>query len=202
LVVDHSGSLIGNGGYSHLSTALDVFLDNVTDKNDMGDLFVSFIPWAGSVNIGSSNTSWLNAYDSSIFGPDNWHGCVMSRNSGRDLTDEPPFGAGRFDPYAWPSDSINNWAGRPVADYADYTPFIGDESIGPNSGCSVEMVPLTNKRADIEHGVDIYQNNIVSRTGTFTPHALVWGHRALSPKWRTYWSAPLQARSPLMMVIK
>jgi len=196
LVVDHSGSLKGNGGFTHLSNALDVFMDSITEQNDMGDLYVSFLPWAGTVNVGNEHSSWLKNYDSDLFGDDNWHGCMMARKNDLDLTDNPPIGSDKFEPFAWPSDVWNDWQDKPVDEYIDYPTEINIPSLGPNAGCSVEMVPLTNKRDKIQVAMDEYKASISNRIGTLTPIAMAWAQRALSPKWRGYWKGPTPPNLP------
>jgi len=196
LVVDHSGSLKGNGGFTHLSDALDVFMDSITQQNDMGDLYLSFLPWAGTVNVGDEHTAWLNNYNPALFGDDNWHGRMMARNNNQDLTDNPPIGSDKFEPFLWPSDLSNDWKDEPVHTYIDYPTEIKTPVLGPNAGCGIKMVPLTNRRDNIQPAVTEYQSTISNAVGTFSPVAMAWAHRALSPKWRGYWKGPTPSNLP------
>jgi hypothetical protein len=69
---------------------------------------------------------------------------------------------------------------------------------GPNAGCPAAIQPLTSQRADID--AMIGDMHAWARGGTLTNWGLVWGWRALSPRWRGLWryadGAPVPATLP------
>ena len=201
LVMDHTGSLEARDIYDDLVDGLDVFMDEIGPSDYLDDIYISFIPWASTVNVGAEHAGWINNYDPALFGGDDWHGCVEARHNGMDLTDTPPTSFDtRFEPYAWPSDSMNDWAGEPVSDYEDYRPYPdpgGHSVIGPNRGCSPEMVPLTNRKSNLLPAIREYQGSIsAGATGTFSSVGMVWGYRALSSKWKGYWKGSTPSNFP------
>ena len=61
-----------------------------------GNLYVSIVPFNQTVNVGSGNTSWLNAAsvtanNTAGWGPGgSWGGCVMARSGTEAVSDDPP----------------------------------------------------------------------------------------------------------------
>ena len=199
LIADHSGSLATNGGgnFVALGDALDVFVDEISPENDMGNLYVSFIPWSGTVNVGRHRTSWINTYHKNDFGKGEWGGCVRARWDGLDVTDTPPSTGKKFDVFAWPSDQHNDWKGLSAENYVSISPYPDQKSLrGPNQSCDNELLSLTNNKAELATKVTEYKTTINQKIGTLSPWAMVWGWRTLSPRWKGLWGGSTPSYLP------
>lgn len=192
LVVDVTGSmnwLDGSGAIkiASLKAAGHTLLNAIYgEQTSLPGVYLSLVPYRAAVNIGASRTGWLRDYDAADFDPDDWRGCVLSRNSPRDQNDTPPDNNGRrFYPYFWPSGTAWNW----------WPPVTFDAS-GPNWFCPVnEITSLTDQRGTIEDGIDALDAR--SGGGTQTSTGLVWGWRTLSPRWQGYWGGTTPVDMPL-----
>jgi Flp pilus assembly protein TadG len=84
LVLDVTGSMAGNNAIGALRTAANNFLNILYGGADtQPHLWVSVVPFAATINIGSQHTSWLKSgtYDSTKYAPRTWMGCVMARTT-------------------------------------------------------------------------------------------------------------------------
>ena len=72
-----------------------------------GNLYVSVVPFSQAVNIGTTNSSWINgSYNPGSWGTTSWGGCVMARSGSEATSDDPPgAGATLFNEYYYPSDT-------------------------------------------------------------------------------------------------
>ena len=134
-----------------------------------------------------------------------WEGCVEMRdhliNGTVDMSDDPP--SNDFVPYFWddyhkdldntfydnPSESSeyvndnvmkNNWK-RYSSSSGDY--FSLNSNRGPNEDCPPVILPLTAEKTTITDKID----DMVADGATAVNIGLVWGWRALSPRWRGEW---------------
>ncbi len=129
LVLDNTGSMNNPAGQGiskiqALQTAATTLINTLFASNPPdGKLWVGVVPFSQAVNIGTSNTAWMDGtYDDAIldssgstattdWGPSNsWAGCVDARSNGEDITDDPPNSAVAntlFHTYYWTSDSLN-----------------------------------------------------------------------------------------------
>ena len=200
LITDHSGSLTtakGGRNFAALGNALDMFVDEISPSNNMGNIYVSFIPWAGTVNIGENRTSWINDYDQTIFGEGKWGGCVRARWGGLDVTDTPPSSGNKFDVFAWPDDQHNDWEGLSADRYVSISPYPYERTLrGPNHSCDNEILSLTNNKAELVAKIAEYKSHINHDIGSFHPWAMAWGYRTLSPKWKGLWGGPTPSNLP------
>ena len=82
-------------------TMLDVlYAGQDTQRN----LWVSVVPFARTINIGTQNTHMLDTAGMPTgWSQAAWSGCVEARRNGHDITDAAPSGPARFRPYFWPS---------------------------------------------------------------------------------------------------
>ena len=108
--------------------------------------------------------------------PSPWNGCGDPR-AGAMATDDTPPATAQFPEYA---PTVTGW--RP-----------------PDYGCpETPMLPLTAEKSSIEAAIDA----LVAFGNTRTDVGMVWGWRALSPRWRGVWpgdpTLPLDYNTPLM----
>jgi len=177
LVLDNTGSMSQSAGgsvskiqalQSASTTLINTLFGGATTSTN-GKLWIGIVPFSQAVNIGTSHPTWMNTtYDTAIssmpasqgpgWGPTTWGGCVDTRQSGYDVTDDPPSTsttATLFDAYYWPSDALtygspynntpnssyNNWA-----TVATYKKCVGT-SCSTVSSCTVRSgttcTPLT-----------------------------------------------------------
>jgi Flp pilus assembly protein TadG len=110
IVMDQTASMneTASGGGTKLQaarTAAHTMLDMLYAGADtQRNLFVSVVPFARTINIGTGNANMLDTSGMPTgWSQANWSGCVEARRSGNDTTDVAPTGTGRFRPYMWPS---------------------------------------------------------------------------------------------------
>ena len=110
LVLDNTGSM-GTTKMNNLKSAAHSFLDILFGTNADSDLlYISVVPFAGSVNVDTGFGHLNSAYDADDFSPDIWRGCVMARDDGEDQTDTAPTNDDlRWEAYLRPSGSGNWW---------------------------------------------------------------------------------------------
>ena len=150
-----------------------------------------------------------------------WKGCVEARwTNGRDQTDET-YLAERFIPFFYAPASDNAWCRvggedgafcdtpmdppvsgtRELLIQLDQRNAAENEGHGPNLGCPPAITPLVASRDTVLDAID--EMEPWHRGGTMGNLGLVWGWRALSPRWRGDWSGspaqlPLDYDTPLM----
>lgn len=94
LVLDTTGSMQGSK-LTALKTAAHDLVDILFgEETTQENLWIGVVPFSQAVNIGTSRAAWLNQshYNSLIWNPTSWAGCVEARyTSGRDVTDDPPY---------------------------------------------------------------------------------------------------------------
>jgi len=185
LVIDVTGSMDetvdGVKKIDSLKTATASLLDVLYGDDDLvEDLFVSLIPYSGTVNIGSDRPNLAIGLNQGEFAPETWGGCVEARDDGEDQTDDPPTGtSGRFSPYNFRK--YNEVFGAVFGDSGNL--FCPD----------LAMMPLEPSRQIIQDEIDA-----LSASGpTLTNIGMVWGWRAISPTWRGHWGAEVPADRPL-----
>ncbi len=131
-----------------------------------------------------------------------WKGCVEARirpDTGSDITDDPP-SVRLFRPYLFPQTHIdegkddNEWTATFQNDNATID---GD---GPNIGCGQAIQALTDTKTTINTAINAMQSWRYG--GTAIKQGMVWGWRALSPRWAGLWDGdpdkPLAYDAPLM----
>ena len=168
LVLDNTGSM-GTTKMNNLKSAAHSFLDILFGTNAESDLlYISVVPFAGTVNVDTGFGHLNSDYDADDFSPDIWRGCVMARDDGEDQTDTAPTNDDlRWEAYLRPSGSGNWWP-----------PISGSygQRKGPNKDCPRPVLPLTNVKASVENKID----SMASRGITHINFGLVWGWRTLS----------------------
>lgn len=111
LVLDNTGSMAGSP-IASLITATNQLLNILYGSADtQPNLWVSVVPFAAAVNIGSSHTGWLigGTINQAPYSPTRWMGCVMARTAatgaanGDDFNDTPPGPGHYFQPFLYPA---------------------------------------------------------------------------------------------------
>jgi Flp pilus assembly protein TadG len=112
IAIDHTSSMresAGSGMGSKLDAAkaaVNTLLNVLYAGQDrQQNLWVSVVPFARTINIGTGNTSMLNTTNMPAgWSTTTWSGCVEARLNGHDTSDAAPSSdATRFRPYFWPS---------------------------------------------------------------------------------------------------
>jgi len=127
-----------------------------------------------------------------------WVGCAVEPTGGNVDTTEPSGGwVGPWTPYYWVSQSGSNYSGsnnvwvpssKPAkaqyvetdnGNYASTSSGAYYQSYGPNLGCPMPMVRLTNDQSQLDNTA----TGMASRanSGTAIDVGMIWGWRALSP---------------------
>lgn len=203
LVLDNTGSMAHGGRFEAMHQAsLQLVNTLFRGEEEVPDIWVSLVPYVGTVNIGTSRSSWLHPSDrvhtaSNSWGNEGWSGCVLARGPGYDTDDTPP-SVKPFRSFLWQSSAseVNFW---PPVNYER-----GIYSTGPNLGCPGEIMPLTSRRSVIEAGLNSMWLP-TPRVGTLANVGLAWGWRTISPRWRGLWGGetpshlPLDYNTPRMM---
>ncbi len=203
LVMDNTGSMGNDGKISAMQQAAKDLLQILYgEAQTIDDVWVGLVPYVTMVNVGSAHTNWLGAgFDISQYDQDprSWMGCVIARPGTGDRTDDPP----SVDPivnYFWPSDSgqphWNDWYNRwPAVVTDEGAPWWSRDARGPNRGCVTPITSLSPYRDRVEAAIDQMQPHNFG--GTMINIGLVWGWRAISPRWRGLWGGDTPASLPL-----
>lgn len=201
LVLDITASMLDSNKLPSLKSATRELLNILYgNRNTVDDLWVAIVPYIASVNVGRSNMSFLAGNDrargsGTAFSPDTWYGCVLARGNGYDRTDDPP-SVRSFTSYLYPDVSYgmqgwdNDWGPNRSPQTRKYTTSRNGipywEGYGPNAGCPEPITPLVAEKATLEAAIDALKP--WERGGTIISEGLVWGWRAISPRWRGLWS--------------
>ena len=190
LVMDNTGSMSSNDKIGTMKAAAKDLVNILYgERETVPDFWVSLVPYSASVNIGAAHQDWLTGFDAGAYSPTTWKGCVEARTAPLDQTDDPPGDGFYWTPDLFPVDSDNDWP--PVREEN----FWGNDGTGPNLGCGPAVTPLTAEKSGVIAAIDEMQ--AWSRGGTLTNLGLVWGWRAISPRWRGLWGGGTPANLPL-----
>ncbi len=101
IVFDQTASMTEsklNAAKAAVATMLNTLYGGADTRRNM---FVSLVPFARTINIGTGNSNFLNTTDMPAdWNLANWYGCVEARGGGQDITDiSPATTAGQFRPY-------------------------------------------------------------------------------------------------------
>jgi hypothetical protein len=216
LVMDNTGSMSWSE-MSAMKEATRELVGVLYGEDDTApNLWIALVPYTATVNVGTEHASWVDGIGDRDWWTADWKGCVEARPSPYDEGDatpaieafEPhyyastrPFylaerqddlddgGDGRVGGNDWGPESWNpSGAGAGLAgDWRiDARRSAGNAAVGPNLGCGPAVTPLSANRSRVEAAID--EMNSWSRGGTMANLGLVWGWRAISPKWRGLWS--------------
>ncbi len=206
LVLDNTGSMdyytSGTKRLETLKQASKNLVDILYGTDETKDkLWVSVVPYTTQVNVGPHNIGFLPQSDrnnlltnaGSIFTNDStntslgfdvdlngsndtvygWEGCVETRDhlmgGTKDLSDDPP--NEDFIPYFY-TNTYENSAGDIVHD-----------TTNPNRYCPPPILPLTAEKTTIKDHID----DMEASGATAVQVGLVWGWRAISPRWNGAW---------------
>ena len=201
LALDTTGSMADNNKMVELKAAAHNLITMIFGSGTSASAaFVGIVPFTDTVNIGSTNTTYIS--DPSVYdwGKDSkgnslkWGGCVMAPNSNHDQDDSFSSTNGPWLPYYWPSSSSNYWKktttsqtpsnspcgthGRPACIYPTTTTYSITSSQGPNVGCvSQAITPLTNQRAPLDTAIDALTPN----GSTHINVGMAWAWYTISP---------------------
>lgn len=208
LVIDNTGSmsLSAGGSVTKLQaarTAATTLLDVLygSGNNTVPNLYVGLVPFSQTVNIGTSNTSWVNAgafnWATGTYGQ--WYGCVEARGAtNRDVTDDPP-SVEKFNKYYYPCDTASDaWNGTnsshnncSTGSGFGFRTGLNTSSLGPNLYCPQPMTPLVKEKSTVVAGITSMQ----AVGGTELTQGMSWAWRMLSPRWRGIWGGQMNANA-------
>lgn len=208
MALDNTGSMRGSK-LSDLISAGNSLVDILYgDKNEVDKLWIGLIPFAHSVNIGTSQSTWIDQthFATLDWGKTSWGGCVDSRDetANRDVIDDPPsvelykaYYAPSTDNRAYPYNSynyqnVNDWVTSRNEDGSPKTYSSNiSSSFGPNAYCSPQITPMTASKNTIQVGL----NNMVARGYTHINLGAIWAWNMLSPRWRGTWGGEMATDS-------
>ena len=219
LVLDVGGLMAGTPITNMRQSASDLIGILFGSKTVHDSLFVSVVPYAGTVNFGPNRSGWLQGGAAAGFAPFRWRGCVEARSNGEDQTDTPPAQA-PFRAFLYPSTRAqtaakqfgsNKKSGDPEFGDADWgtTPAItSSETPDPDDSDSqdpAQMFTQGNARKGPNVGCGqpiaglandkaailriIGLLQPTSRGGTMGHLGLQAGWMTLSPRWRGLWGS-------------
>ncbi len=205
LILDITGSMDSAGKIGALRTASQDLVDILYNgQQTIPNFYVAVVPFTASVNIGSSHTSWLTGYTASAYAPTIWKGCVEARNDPNDTSEANPAIGGRWHPYFWADNNIDNDWVQGAGYNVNEAQSAHNSGTGPNLGCPAgsPVVPLVAEKSAIDTAIQ----GLLPwyRGGTLSDQGLIWGWRVLSPNWRGLWGGntpatlPLDYHTPLM----
>ncbi len=195
LVMDNTGSMRGGGKMDAMKDAAEDLIDILYgEREEVEDFYVSLVPYAAMVNVGSDHDDWLQGYNPASYGATNWKGCVEARigdvgdpDDDQDSSDAPPTD-GLWNPALWestegayPGTGDNDWNNGNI----DEANEAQNNGLGPNLGCGPAITPLITAKTDVLAAIDEMQP--WHRGGTMANLGLAWGWRTISPQWRGLW---------------
>ncbi len=204
LVMDNTGSMAGSKMTTMKAAAQDLVNIVYGDNELSPNLWVGLVPYAANVNMGANNASWLTLDDQTLvatggYDPSTWKGCVSARAGGLDETDDTPDIAA-FNAFLYVDEVDNDWI--LTDEDGDVTGFDirdshtdGNNARGPNLGCGPAITPLTAQKSTVQGA--IAEMEAWSRGGTTSNLGLIWGWRAISPRWQGLWTEAAEATLPL-----
>lgn len=199
LVLDNSGSMDSAGKMTELKKAVSTLLDSLYDAaTKLDDVRVAVIPYAGTVNVGTSNVNatWLNwslwttqQRSCNIWGQcttparSTWNGCVTDRTQPNDASDiAPTTTATQFPTYQGKSGD--------EFQCPDATVFPLLDILSTNAWIKKE--DLTKSASQVKSVIGKAVAGMASRGATNGAIGTAWGWHALTK------SEPLtQARDPM-----
>ncbi|MEG3617953.1 TadE/TadG family type IV pilus assembly protein [Magnetovibrio sp. PR-2] len=168
LVLDNSGSMDGSR-MTALKDASNSLLDILFGTSTVSSqVSVGLVPFSNNVNIGTSNTAYVNDPTAYNWGITSWGGCVMAKTTNDEDTKDDF--EGPWDVMWWDDDGNNNWysSGR----------YYNTSSRSPNKYCvDSAITPLTNDKSVLQTAV----NNMDAFGGTHINLGAIWGWRVISP---------------------
>lgn len=183
LVLDVSGSMRHDlNGTPRIDILKEAAVDLIQDQVGM----YAIVPYGMNVNVGTSDTSFIDNSSHSLFTYESWDGCVFERAAPYTNTDSAidgnwsawvyppePNGAPSCDN---PSDGTNNGYVTPLTSKADaYTAI----KTGPNRFCTqFPIVPLSSNYTSLETQVNTLETP--SSYGTIVAPGVAWGMRVLT----------------------
>ena len=203
LVLDVTGSMLSGDHIGGLRVAATDLIEIIFgDDESNPNLWVSLVPYAASVNMGTQHSDWLRPTDAALtnpsqWAPRQWKGCVMARFAPYDTDDTPPDVAGLggqpFDSFFYAAATDNAWnnGGTPPNE----TWEAQNNATGPNLGCGPPIVELNSSKQRLLDA--IADLDAWSRGGTTGNLGLAWGWRSISPRWRGLWGGDTPAEMPL-----
>lgn len=200
LVMDNTGSMRSGGKIGAMKTAATSLVNSIYGAEEVNpNLWVALIPYTATVNVGGARTGWLNsdgqdAIANGDFETTTWKGCVRARTGTGDRGDAPPVD----DPFAlyfYADDVDNDWILSGGGFDIDESNGAQNNGTGPNLGCGPAITPLTAAKTPIIDAID--EMLPWHRGGTTSNLGLVWGWRALSPRWNGLWGGATPAELPL-----
>ena len=181
LALDTTGSMADNNKMVELKAAAHNLVTTIFGTStSVTAAFVGIVPFTDTVNIGSTNTTYVS--DPSVYdwGKDSkgnklgWGGCVMAPNSSHDQDDAFTSSNGKWLPYYWPSSSSNYWSKVKNGT----TTYMISSTVGPNIGCPTQAItPLTNQRAPLDTAIDALSPN----GSTHINVGMAWAWYTISP---------------------
>lgn len=203
LVMDNTGSMRSGGKIDAMKGAARDLINILYGQDEeLENFWVSLVPYTATVNIGRDHLDWLRLdFDETTQYPTGstvWKGCVEARwDTGRDMTDDPP-AIERWNEYYYEDtahDGDNNWIREDGSLDIDESNGAQNDGTGPNLGCGPAITPLTAERSVILDRI----NEMLPwhRGGTMGNLGLVWGWRAISPRWRGEWDGIAETYLPL-----
>jgi Flp pilus assembly protein TadG len=200
LVMDNTGSMRSGGKIGAMKTAATSLVNSIYGDDEVNpNLWVALVPYTATVNIGGGRTGWLDldgqaAITNGDFETTSWKGCVEARGGTGDRTDDPP-ALDPFPLYFYADEVDNDWILAGGGFDIDETNDAQNNGTGPNLGCGPPITPLTAAKTPVLQAIDDMLP--WHRGGTTSNLGLVWGWRALSPRWRGLWGGATPAELPL-----
>lgn len=179
LVLDNTGSMLSNDNIGALRDASHDLIDIMFgDETEPEFLRMAVVPYSASVNVGDIAPDIVSDSSTAAYSttdPAKWKGCVLERDYPHDVKDTSSGSGGYWKTYRWTSAVDNNWSTT-----INNNVSACNNMTGPNLGCPTPIVPLTNKRAELDSTISGLK--AWCRGGTIGNLGMAWGWRVLSPE--------------------
>lgn len=206
LVMDNTGSMAGEKITKMKAAATDLVNILYGDRSTIPNFWIGLVPYAATVNIGNTRTSWLISDNpSSLYAAGgSWKGCVEARDSPyEEASAEALPSVRKWRRFYWASNKGKTYKNSRGDTFPPDNPWptitettaAGNNAKGPNLGCPPPITPLQpSKQVALDA---ISAMGPWSRGGTMGNLGLAWGWRLLSPSWRGMWGGTTPATLPM-----
>lgn len=205
LVMDNTGSMSGTKINSMKAAARDLVNILYGNRETIPNFWVGLVPYAATVNIGNTRSSWLVADNPTQLyaAGGNWKGCVEARDQPyeEDQAEALP-SVRKWGRFYWASNKNKIYKNSKGNTFPPDNPWPSviertddNNARGPNLGCPPPITPLQASKTTAINAINAM--GAWNRGGTMGNLGLAWGWRVLSPNWRGMWGGATPATLPM-----
>jgi hypothetical protein len=178
IVIDVTNSMVMSGGTWGPAVAAIAGMLTTLKSQSSGEFYVTLIPMSDRINVG-----WRPSWMASNPAPAGFRGCVEPREVNIPgypyaVTDDPPTGAGKFQP-----SEVGSLISPQIGS------FYVAQGMGTDARPRCSKMQLTGPTTNVAEIEATMNSPHMDGTGRYD-EGMAWAWRALSPQWRGHWGVP------------